>query len=535
MKFVKGDAIAGLVVIVVNLIGGIAVGMLSRGMSISEALHEYTLLTIGDALIAQIPALLLSITAATVVTRVTGESKLDLGRDIVVQLSADPRALRLAAAVLLAMGLVPGFPAPVFLVLALVFGAASFVVRKRQDEAMADTGTGAAGANRAAVGQAAGTRPAALRGTGAANHVGPGEMAPIVISLSPQLHAAPGIDGLEAKIEQARARASDELGVLVPEVGLAVDPGLTGTRYRIDVEAVPVEDDAAHSGRLLLRDDPANLDLMGIPAQRNDAGNAKGKVWVDGEHGAALAKAGIAVHDCADMLSARISDVLAKHTGRFIGIQETKALLTRLEPRYGDLLKEVLRTTPIQRVADVLRRLIDEGVSVRNARLVLEALAEWGEKEHNVVLLTEYVRAALKRQICHRHANAHKVVAAYMLERAAEDNVRAAVRDTAVGPYLVLDEQHAERLLEKVRRVAANAPSERIRPVILTSMDVRRFVRGFLTRNGLDIPVLSYQELADDFTIQPVGTISLDGQGGSASSPKRRVDAMPPGVMPAAS
>src|SRR5688572_1502558 len=149
MKFVKGDAIAGLVVIVVNLIGGIAVGTLSRGMPFVQAVREYALLTIGDALISQIPALMLSITAATVVTRVTGDSKLDLGRDIASQLSADRRALRLAAIVLLAMGLVPGFPTAVFVVLALAFGAASLVAGTRsnvgdEDAAISRDGMGAA-------------------------------------------------------------------------------------------------------------------------------------------------------------------------------------------------------------------------------------------------------------------------------------------------------------------------------------------------------------------------------------------------------
>src|SRR5215213_1573908 len=125
MKFVKGDAIAGLVVIAVNLIGGITIGAVSRGLTLDQAVHEYSLLSVGDALIAQIPALFLSITAGTIVTRVTGADQPDMGRNILGQLSADRRALRLAAAVLLGMGLIPGFPTPVFLLLAVAFGGAS--------------------------------------------------------------------------------------------------------------------------------------------------------------------------------------------------------------------------------------------------------------------------------------------------------------------------------------------------------------------------------------------------------------------------
>ena len=527
MKFVKGDAIAGLVVIFVNLIGGIAVGTLGRGMPIAQAVHEYTLLTIGDALISQIPALMLSITAATVVTRVTGDSKLDLGRDIASQLSADRRALRLAAIVLLAMGLIPGFPTAVFVVLALAFGAASLIASARSD------GTDDAAAIRDAVDDGGARSGRVTPGSRETRQAAPAEAPLVIVSLSDDLRLMADVQNLRSKLDEKRASLADTLGILIPEVGIAFDPAIGTSRFRIEVEGVPVDDDLIDPRRLLLRDDLVNLELAGIPAQAGGvAMRADEKVWIDSEHESAMLAAGIGYQNCAEVIATRAREVLSRNAARFIGIQETRALLTRLEGRYGDLVKEVTRTTPVQRIADVLRRLVDEGVSVRNPRLVLEALAEWGEREANVVLLTEYVRAALKRQICHRYANAHRVVPAYMVERAAEDTIRSAVRDTAVGPYLVLEDKVSEGLLERVRRIGTNALSDRTRPVILTSMDIRRFVRGFLVRNGLDIPVLSYQELANDFTIQPVGTIGLTGSFGSDSAP--RSGSFPQGVVPAA-
>jgi type III secretion protein V len=222
-----------------------------------------------------------------------------------------------------------------------------------------------------------------------------------------------------------------------------------------------------------------------------------------------LAASGIGFSDAVQVLASRVHAVLVRYAARFVGIQETRALLARVEGTMGELVKEALRTTPIATVAEVLRRLLEEGIPVRNTRLVLEALTQWGEKEQNVVLLTEYVRAALRRQICFRYANPHRIVAAYLLERETEEIVREAVRETAVGPYLVLDEETAESLLVQVRHVLSGAVSDRAPPVLLASMDIRRFVRGFLVRNGLDIPVLSYQELASDFTVQPVGSIRL--------------------------
>jgi type III secretion protein V len=531
MKFVKGDAIAGLVVIVVNLIGGIAVGTLSRGMPFVQAVREYALLTIGDALISQIPALMLSITAATVVTRVTGDSKLDLGRDIASQLSADRRALRLAAIVLLAMGLVPGFPTAVFVVLALAFGAASLVAGTRSNVGDED-----AAISRDGMGAATEARAGAPQRTREIRQAAPAEAPPVVILLSDNLRSIAEMQNLPSKLDESRASLADTLGILMPDVGIVFDPTLGTSRFRIEVEGVPVEEAHVDPQRLLLCDDPVNLELAGIPAQTDGDGKSSAQksseqIWIDAAHESSLLAAGIGYQDCTDVVAARTREVLARNAARFIGIQETRALLTRLEGRYGDLVKEVMRTTPVQRMADVLRRLVDEGVSVRNPRLVLEALAEWGEREANVVLLTEYVRAALKRQICHKYASAHRIVPAFLIERAAEDTIRGAVRDTAVGPYLVLDDNVSEGLLDRVRRIGANAHSDRNRPVILTSMDIRRFVRGFLVRNGLDIPVLSYQELAGDFTIQPIGTIGLAGSFGSDSAP--RSGSFPQGVVPA--
>ncbi|WP_342163547.1 type III secretion system export apparatus subunit SctV [Methylobacterium sp. SD21] len=492
MKFVKGDSIAGLVVIAINMVGGLAIGTLTRGMPVTEALHKYTLLSIGDALIAQIPALLLSLTAGTIVTRVTGGRDIALGRDIADQLISDPRALRLAAAVLLGMAAVPGFPAPVFLILACLFAAASVWLSPKKDPPADDDEAEA---------PARATKPAL-----------PVEVAPVMLHLAPDLIDRIGTAVLTRAIARLRTAASTDLGVAIPEVGSTVDPDLAKGDFRIDVEGVPVESGHIFPGQLLLTDDFANLELSGIPHTR-EAG-AEGPIWIEVTHRTNLDEAGIGYLDAGGVVGTRLRGVLVRYTGRFIGIQETRTLLARMEAGYGDLVKEVLRSVPVPRVADVIRRLVEEGIPVRNTRLLLESLAEWGEREANPLLLAEYVRTGLKRQICHRHANAHKVVAAYVFERDAEETIRSAVRDTAVGPYLVLEEHASEALLSQMREFQEKAAhrtgeAEGGRPVVLAALDLRRFVRGFLAHNGIDIPVLSYQDLADEFSFQPVGSISL--------------------------
>lgn len=498
MKFVKGDAIAGLVVIMVNLIGGISIGMLTRGLTFGTAIHEYSLLTIGDALISQIPALLLSLTAGTVVTRVTGDKQVNLGRDIVGQLGASSRALRLSAAVLLGLGVVPGFPTLVFVVLALVFAAASFVKPGSSREIVAPGAS--SGPNTAPPTAVTGMRRAAV----------PGEVPAITLKLAPALAGHLDEGELAGHIDRQRTQLCTQLGILIPEAVIARDESLADVRYRIDIEGVPVEEAEARPDELLVVDDLANLELLNVRFEREP--DSPRMAWVSMAHAQALHDAGIGCRTVEEVMAHRLREIVGRYASRFVGIQETRALLARIESGYADLVKETVRTVPVPRIADVLRRLVDEGVCVNNARLVLEALAEWGEKESNVVLLTEYVRAALKRQICYSHANAHRVVMAYVLEREAEDVVRGAIRDTAVGPYLVLDERSGEQLLAQFRRVAADAGASEVKPVVLASMDVRRYVRGYIVRNGLDLAVLSYQDLAGDFLVQPVGSVGFNGQ-----------------------
>lgn len=494
MKFVKGDAIAGLVVICINMLGGISIGLLSKGMSFGEVLHHYTLLTIGDALISQIPALLLSITAATIVTRVTGGASLNLGTDIVNQLTASKRALRLAACVLVVMGFVPGFPLPVFLILAAVFATASLVKANVLGAGNVDATT------------AASVEPQ--------KENVPAEAWPIAFFLTPSLMDAIDQVELQQHIARVSQGISADLGIIVPRIPVTADQQLPESQFRIDVEGVPVEQHLINPTQLTLTDDLANIESSGIPFRHDPETD---RIWVEQSHAPALNAAGIGHHRPSELLAMRVHATLTRYAPRLVGIQETRQLLGRMEREYADLVKEVLRTTPIPRIADVLRRLLDEGIPIRNTRLVLEALAEWSEREQNVALLTEYVRSGMKRQICHRHAT-HGIVAAFIIERETEDLLRSAVRDSAAGPYLVLEDRQKEALLSQMRQILSSTAPGQTRAVVLTSMDVRRFVRGFLTRNGIDLAVLSYQDLASDFTIQPAGSVKLS-LGASSGTP----------------
>jgi type III secretion protein V len=231
-------------------------------------------------------------------------------------------------------------------------------------------------------------------------------------------------------------------------------------------------------------------------------------LWVKDSYREALRAGGIAFMEPAQVLSYHIASVLQRYADEFIGLQETRFLLSRMEDRFPELVKEVQRVVPLQKIAEILQRLVSEGVSVRNMRSVLTALIDWGQKEKDTVLLAEYVRGALKRQICYRYSSGLNIIPAYVVTPELEETVRNAIRQTSSGSYLALDPRTTRQIVDRVREATGTLSAAR-KPVLLTSMDVRRYLRKIIEAEFRDIAVLSYQELTTEITVQPLARISL--------------------------
>lgn len=493
MKFVKGDAIATLLITFVNLVGGIAVGTLEHDMTLAEAAHRFSVLTIGDGLIAQIPALLISVASGIIVTRVASEDAGNLGTDIAQQIGAEPIALRLSGGIVMAMALVPGFPPLVFLALGTMLFGAGMLLRRRPD------------------GTPQGMRPRKGLALGGelADEIAIEPSATATLLLSDAL--ARDLDGpaLRAAVRDLRAALLDDYGVPFPTLRLAALAG-PGAALQIRVEDIPVLAASLPAGHLLVREPVEHLEILGLtPVAAPDPGRGAEGAWVDLRHRPQLDAAGIAYLDPVQVIAAAVRRAMAEQVAQFVGVQETRAILEGMEPRYPDLVREAQKHVPLQRTADVLRRLVEEGVSVRNMRIVLEALVEWGHREKDPVLLAEYVRIALRRQICHRHGDANRLIPVFLLAPGLEEAVRTAVRHTSVGAFLALDPDVAERLVGRVREVSAAALAQGGQPVVLAAMDVRRHLRGFLHSHGIALPVLAHQELAPEFNVLPLATVSL--------------------------
>jgi type III secretion protein V len=502
MKFVKGDVMAGIIIILVNLVGGFTVGMMQHGMSASEAASIYTLLSIGDGLVAQIPALLVAVSAGVMVTRVSGdEGEGGLGSQVVSQLTGNARALGLAAVIMLALGFVPGFPTIIFAGLALSCAAAAYVARRRSSvfEASPEQRIGESG-----------SKPVTLQRAEAEPQqasIALLSSSPLAIRLGPSLATDVPDTELERRVSDVRREIFTDLGIEIPAAERIVDDAMPGRRLRIDLEGAPILEAEIPAGKLFVDEAPEHVDLADVRVDEGPGvAGARKSLWVDAADAASLTRADIEVLPPLDIIGRWLAYALRQYASHFVGIQETRKLLTEAEAEYSDLVRQAQETLPLHKIADVLRRLVSENVPVRNIRLILEAIADAGQREQDVVLLTEQVRTALRRQISFRAANQDNVIPAYVLQRPAEDAIRNSVQSSPSGTHFNPTGSQIQALVAHLQKAQARTEAGAL-PVVLASGDVRRHVRSLLAHNGILFPVLAYQELAPEFNVQPLAMI----------------------------
>jgi type III secretion protein V len=446
MKFVKGDAVAGVVVLLVNIVGGLLIGVLQRDMDLFAALRTYTLLTVGEGLVAQIPALIISTAAGILVTRVSSEEEGGhLGSDIGRQILAQPKALAVTAALLTVLAAVPGLPAVPFLVLGALLGLLAYKLIR--------------------------TQAADDRAGGDSAPAGTPLLVPIGIALSPalgeELLPARGPSRLRLQwLPAVRARFFAESGITIPAIDVRIDPAAPAANaYTIAWQEIPV---------------------------------AKGAI-PDGEAGATAPCAG-------ELIALDLHRILRRHGYRLVGIQETQVLLDSLERTHPALVREVVPrlVTPVL-LADVLQRLAREGISLRHLGDILTALSRCPPGENDAATLAERVRAALQRQITFQYAAPDGSVGVYFVDSMIEETVREAIRRTDTGSHLALEPQLARDIVQAVERAVSGAA----RAVILTSADIRRHLRGLVENEQPEVAVLAYQELAPEAKLESLGRITI--------------------------
>jgi len=509
MKFVKGDAIASIIIVFVNLLGGLMIGTMQRGMSVSDAMALYSILTIGDGLISQIPALLISITAGMIVTRVTsGEGPgSNIGRDISSQILAQPRAILIASCIFLGFALVPGMPAPVFLLLAAIAGVMGLILMNPKGKlAPPETGFGT-GAAAGGVYQDDLSREGARPQEGAHSFT-----VPIIVEVPSSLEAVVSRESLASEMLKVRSALYTELGLLYPAVQMRYRDEGNGDdeSYVILVYEVPVAHGRLARNRVLACEPKDGLVALGIPFEEAESFLPRvPTLWVEAESESSLRELGVAYMDHVQILLHHVSIVLRRYAHEFLGVQEARSLMDSLERDFPDLVKELHRQMTTQRIAEILQRLVGEGVSIRNLRMIFETMIEWSQREKDGVMLTEHVRGALKRQISYQLTSGHTVLPAYLFGPTVEDAIRGAVRQTSGGSYLALDPSISKHVLDNIKEALGDLSAVKQFPVLLTSMDIRRYVRKMIEKELFDVSVVSYQELTPDINVHPLARIEM--------------------------
>jgi type III secretion protein V len=502
MKFVKGDAIAGLVILCVNLIGGLMIGMLERGMTFADAAHTYSLLTVGDGLIAQIPALLIAVAAGTVVTRVNNEDiEEDLGTEIMRQMGASQRALSLTAVILLGVAFIPGFPAFVFLSLSAVLGACAFSLHLREKSKVADE-------LQEQLQPVEEIAPVAQPDETDEPTTVPESR--VLLVISPALAEAAPLHPLRQRLEELCNDLRADLGIEFPLPAVHVDQAGVGGHFRIALEGVPVDEGELHLEHVLFQDDPMHLELLDVPGREAMSPlNRRPALWIAQEHCEQLDEAAIAYLRPDELLRELVARALRRYAGDFLGIQETRQLLGQLEESAPELVKEALRVVPVQRMADALRRLVTENVSIRNRRALLEAMVEWSG-DADVGRLSDHLRNALARQISHQYGDGNRVIAAFVIGARTERHMLESLQESGRGDARPKD--IARQFMKELRSQCAALP-EPHKAVLVVHPELRRHIVRWRARDELEIAVLSFTELAPEYSLQAIKVISQGAPG----------------------
>jgi type III secretion protein V len=493
MKFVKGDAIAALLITAINIFGGIVVGVLFHNMTAGEAANRFVILSIGDAMVSQIPSLLISVAAGLLITRVADDQAKprNLGDEITSQLAANPRALYMAAALLCGFALVPGFPWYAF----LAISAGLIVLARMLTRREATKASGGALASLQREG-ATGDAPTIEQKAAAFS-------CPLAVTMAPNLAATLENSLLNTAFELERARLQEQLGLPFPGIKFWTNPQQQAETYEVLVHDVPTGRGSLLPGKHMVTQAPE--DWLQAHEPGPGACGEKQSRWVDATLDAA--SLGLTALHHEQIIARHAASLLRDHAHMFLGIQEMSWIFERMTADYPQLVSETQKVLPMQRISEVLKRLLEEQLSIRNMRTIMEALIVWGPKEKDVVMLTEYVRGELGRYLSHRASAGGNTLTAVLLEPALEKMIRESIKATPAGNYLALPPDQTSAIAQRVAVLAGDAP--RAAFAVVTSMDIRRYVRRILEPRLRWLDVYSYQELGSLVQIKPVGRVSL--------------------------
>ncbi|RCU44558.1 MULTISPECIES: flagellar biosynthesis protein FlhA [Corallincola] len=501
-KFVKGDAVAGILILFINVIGGFIIGMVQHDLAFSEALEIYTLLTIGDGLVAQIPGLLLSIGAAIMVTRQSASA--DMGQQVLSQMFDNPKALIISAGLLFLMGIVPGMPHLAFLTLAFAAGGMAYLMHRRR--------AAAALAEAEAAAKAASPEQQAAAAAAAPKELGWDDVRPVdIIGLEVGYRLIPLVDKgqggeLLNRIKGVRRKLSQELGFLVPAVHIRDNLDLPPNTYRVSLMGVSVgEAEIRHDCEMAINPGQVFGRVDGIDTK--DPAFGLEATWISPDQREHAQTLGYTVVDAATVVATHLSQVLTNNAASLLGHEEVQNLLDILAKNYPKLVEGLVpEMLPLGHIAKVLQNLLNEGVPVRDMRSIIQTLKEYAMKSQDPDVLTAACRISLRRMICQEINGIDEempvITLAPELEQMLHQSMQAAGNEGA-GIEPGLAERMQGALIESAQQQElAGQPA-----ILLTSGILRSTLSRFVKNTIPSLRVLSYQEIPDDKQIKIISSI----------------------------
>jgi type III secretion protein V len=507
MKFVKGDAIVSMIIIFINLIGGLIIGTTVRGLDAGTAFNTYSLLTVGDGLSAQIPALLVAVSGGIVVTRVTTETSENLGSDLARELVSSAQSLAIVAAALVGLAAVPGFPTMTFLTIsAICGGGAALIMRREKRAAVAKAAEVAAAPGARAPGQPGAPAGAAVQTLSAPSRTG--DTFGLRVSADLEKHINGG--KLRTALDSVISLAATKRGIRIASPSYAVDKSFPDGTVAFLVDGAPSWRGRVPTDKQFAPVDPEIEALEGIvDAERADLPGLGSGIWVSPQVAQSLAAKRITALPTEAVLARLTAGMIDRWSARAFGLQEADAWLTDLAGKgFQSLVQLVRPAVPLTRIADTMRHLLAEGVGISQPRLVLEGLIELAPKVDDNSMLADHLRLHLSRPISSDYADESRSIPAFIVELDLEEALREATRDGPSGLRLSLDYDSAQNLTRFLSRSFAVDAATKPRPVLMTAFDTRRQLRHFAISKGLDIPVLAFEEIAPDYQVFPVGSLT---------------------------
>ena len=495
-KFVRGDAVAGIIITFINVIGGLTIGVFQRGMAAGDAAGLYTKLTIGDGLVAQIPSLVIATGAGILVSR-AGASENSVGEDLSSQLLGKPSALVIASVALFFFAIMPGLPFLPFLLLSVATGALGLSTRnmikaeeeEKEEEAEKSTQI---------------PEPERVKSL---LHVDPMELE-IGYGLITLVDTSQGGDLLD-RITLLRRQFATDMGIIVPPIRIHDNLQLQPNEYVFKINGIEIaKNEVMVNMHIALNTGLAAEELQGIPTTEPSFGLPA--VWVTEAQRERAETLGYTVVDASSVLATHISEMIKTNADELLGRQGVQELLDNIKKTntvvVDELIPNILTVGQVQRA---LQNLLRERVSIRNLITILETLSDYGRITKDIDVLSEYVRNALARQITNQYLNQDGTIKAILLDPALEHEIQSSIQKTNTSSVLVMEPAKSKLFFDELSRTVENLRSITNQPIILCAPIIRLPLKRFIERRLPSVAVLSYSDMASDVEIKSIGLLRL--------------------------